>query len=139
MPTGPDYVVCRLCPFVRPRCHPLGMPRTSSPDGLGQLLEKQSSVVSRGQLLALGMKDNTMQYRLRRGGPWQTLLPGVYLTVSGVPSLSQKEMAALLFAGPGSLITGPMALMHHSIRSGSVVEDVIDVLVPVGRQRLSTG
>ena len=61
------------------------MPRTSSPNGLGELLEKQSCVVSRGQLLVLGMKDNTMQYRLRRGGPWQTLLPGVYLTVSPGP------------------------------------------------------
>ena len=114
------------------------MPRTSSPDGLADLLEQQSSVVSRTQLLVLGMKDNMMQYRLRRGGPWQTLLPGVYLAVSGVPSLSQKEMAALLYAGPGSLITGPTALMHHSIRSGSAV-DIIDMLVPVGRQRLSTG
>ena len=114
------------------------MPRTSSPDGLADLLEQQSSVVSRTQLLALGMKDNVMQYRIRRGGPWQTLLPGVYLAVSGVPSFSQKEMAALLYAGPGSLITGPTALLHHSIRSGSAV-DVIDVLVPVGRQRVSAG
>jgi hypothetical protein len=114
------------------------MPRTSSPDGLDGLLAKQSSVVSRGQLLDLGMKDNAMQYRVRRGGPWQTLLPGVYLAVSGVPSLSQKEMAALLYAGPGSLITGPLALMHHSIRVGSAV-DFIDVLVPMSRRRLSTG
>jgi hypothetical protein len=114
------------------------MPRTSSPDGLGELLSRQSCVVSRTQLLALGMSDRAMQYRVRRGGPWQTLLPGVYLTASGVPSLSQKEMAALLYAGPGSLITGPMALLHHSIRSGAAVE-VIDVLVPAGRQRLSTG
>ena len=45
------------------------MPRTSSPDGLGELLEKQFSVVSRGQLLALGMKDTAMQYRVRVGGP----------------------------------------------------------------------
>ena len=114
------------------------MPRTSSPDGLADLLEQQSSVVSRTQLLTLGMKDNVMQYRIRRGGPWQTLLPGVYLAVSGVPSFWGKEMAALLYAGPGSLITGPTALMHHSIRSGSAVE-VIDVLVPVGRQRVSAG
>jgi hypothetical protein len=106
------------------------MPRISIPDGLSALLDKQFFVASRGQLLALGMKDNSMQYRVRYGGPWQTLLPGVYLTTSGVPSLSQKEMAALLYAGPGSLITGPMALMHHSIRSGSVVDDVIDVLMP---------
>ena len=114
------------------------MPRTSSPAGLAGLLEQQSSVVSRGQLLALGMKDSAMQYRVRRGGPWQILLPGVYLTASGVPSLSQKEVAALLYAGPGSLITGPLALMHHSIRSGSAA-DVIDVLVPAGRQRVSAG
>ena len=115
------------------------MPRTSSPDGLGELLEKQSSVVSRGQLLALGMKDTAMQYRVRVGGPWQVLLPGVYLAASGIPSVSQKELAALLYAGPGSIVTGPTALMHHSIRSGSAVDDGIDVLVPANRQRLSTG
>jgi len=117
----------------------IAMPRTARPDGLDELLEKQFSVASRGQLLTLGLTDYAMQYRVRQGGPWQILLPGVYLTVTGVPSLGQKEMAALLYAGPGSLITGPMALMHHSIRSGSAVNDVIDVLVPAGRQRISTG
>jgi hypothetical protein len=76
---------------------------------------------------------------VRSGGPWQTLLPGVYLGASGVPSLPQKEMAALLYAGPGSVITGPMALMHYSIRSGPTAVDVIDVLVPAARQRHSTG
>jgi hypothetical protein len=101
-------------------------------------LEQQSSVVSRTQLLALGMKDRAMQYRVRRGGPWQKLLPGVYLATTGVPSLHQKELAALLYAGPGSMVTGPMALLHHGIRSGAGV-DVIDVLVPAGRQRLSSG
>jgi hypothetical protein len=115
------------------------MPRTSSPDGLADLLEQQSSVVSRTQLLALGMKDTAMQYRVRVGGPWRVLLSGVYIAANGVPSVSQKEMAALLYAGRGSLITGSMALMHHSIRSGSAFDGVIDVLVPADRQRLSTG
>ena len=114
------------------------MPRVSAPDGLAELLDRQLSVASRGQLLALGMKDNAMQYRVRAGGPWQTLLPGVYLTANGVPSFPQKEMATLLYAGPGSLITGPVALMHHSIRS-SAGTDLIDVLVPIERQRVSTG
>jgi hypothetical protein len=84
------------------------------------------------------MADNAMQYRVRPGGPWQALLPGVYLGVSGTPSLPQKEMAALLYAGPRSLITGPVALLHHGVRSASVL-DTIDVLVPIGRQRGSTG
>ena len=114
------------------------MPRIAQPDGLGELLDRQLSVVSRGQLLALGMTDRAMQHRVRAGGPWQALLPGVYLGVSGAPSQPQKEMAALLYAGPGSLITGPVALMHYSIRSGSDL-DVIDVLVPAARQRGSTG
>jgi hypothetical protein len=115
------------------------MPRTSSPDGLADLLEQQSSVVSRAQLLTLGMKDTAMQHRVRVGGPWRVLLPGVYVAANGVPSVSQKEMAALLYAGQGSLITGSMALMHHSIRSGSAFDGAIDVLVPADRQRLSTG
>jgi len=114
-----------------------GMPRIARLDGLDELLDKQLSVASRGQLLALGLADHMMQYRVRKGGPWQTLLPGVYLAATGMPSPYQKEMAALLYAGPDSLITGPTALMHYSIRSASA--DVIDVLVPVGRQRLSTG
>ena len=79
-------------------------------------MEKQFAVVSRGQLLALGMNDNAMQYRVRSGGPWQALLPGVYLGVTGAPNLLQKEMAAQLYAGPDSLITGPTALFHYGVR-----------------------
>jgi hypothetical protein len=114
------------------------MPVTVRIDGLGELLDRQFSVVSRGQLLGLGMKDNAMQYRVRAGGPWQTLLPGVYLGVTGAPSLRQKEMAALLYAGPGSLVTGPMALMQYGLRSPVTLE-AIDVLVPAGRRRGSIG
>jgi len=114
------------------------MPRISSPAGLPDLLNRQLSLASRSQLLHLGMKDNSMQYRLRVGGPWRALLPGVYLTTSGVPSLQQKEMAALLYAGPGSVITGPVALIHHCIRSDGDTS-IINVLVPTERQRMSTG
>jgi hypothetical protein len=114
------------------------MPVTARIDGLDELLGQQLSVVSRGQLLGLGMKDNAMQWRVRAGGPWQALLPGVYLGLTGAPNLLQKEMAALLYAGPASLVTGPLALMHHGLRSPLTLETV-DVLVPTGRQRLSTG
>lgn len=114
------------------------MPRTAQQDGVGELLDQQFSVVSRGQLLSLGLTDRAMQYRVRAGGPWQVLLPGVYLGVSGAPNLPQKEMAALLYAGSRSLITGPVALLHYGIR-GAPDLDTIDVLVPAGRQRGSTG
>ena len=112
------------------------MPRTARLDGLDALLAEQLCVVSRGQLLTLGMTDNAMQYRVRSDGPWQTLLPGVYLSVSGTPSPLQKQMGALLYAGPGSLITGAAALMHYNIRTRLDL-DIIDVIVPIERQRRS--
>jgi hypothetical protein len=114
------------------------MPVISRISGLGELLNQQFSVVSRGQLLNLGMKDNAMQWRIRSGGPWQALLPGVYLGLTGAPNLLQKEVAALLYAGQGSSITGPAALMHYGLRS-TVMLETVDVLVPSGRQRHSTG
>ena len=113
------------------------MPRTSSPDGLADLLEQQSSVVSRAQLLTLGMKDRALQYRVRRGGPWQKLLPGVYLATTGVPSLHQREVAALLYAGPGSVVTGLAALRHQWIRVEEASQ--VDVLVPADCFRRSVG
>ena len=114
------------------------MPRTSSLHGLDELLGKQLSVASRAQLLSLGLSDRVVQYRLRAGGPWQVLLPGVYLSTNGPASFRQREVAALLYAGPGSLVTGPAALMHHSIRSPAA-PDAIDVLVPTQRQRRDVG
>lgn len=114
------------------------MPVTLRISGLDELLDQQFSVISRSQLLGLGMSDHAMQYRVRRGGPWQTLLPGVYLGVSGAPNLPQKEMAAMLYGGPGSLITGPVALLHAGLRCASDLETV-DVLVPAGRQRRNAG
>jgi hypothetical protein len=107
-------------------------------EGLAELLDRQLSVVSREQLLAAGLSNRSMQYRIRAGGPWQALLPGVYLGVTGAPSMQQKEMAALLYAGPRSLVTGPVALMHYAVRSTPDL-DMIDVLVPVRRQRGNAG
>jgi hypothetical protein len=114
------------------------MPVTVRIDGLGELLHQQFSVVSRAQLRGLGMKDTAMQWRIRAGGPWQVLLPGVYLGVTGAPNLPQKDMAALLYGGPGSAVTGPAALMYHGLQGPGMLE-MVDVLVPAGRQRLSTG
>lgn len=65
------------------------------------------------------------------------MLPGVYLAATGTPTSLQQEMAALLYAGSGSLITGPAALRCHHI--GKAVPDRIDVLVPAARKRRDAG
>jgi hypothetical protein len=59
------------------------------------------------------------------------------MAATGAPTTLQQEMAALLYAGPGSVITGPAALRCHHIRTD--LTEFVDVLVPCTRQRRDTG
>jgi hypothetical protein len=105
-------------------------------DALFRVLEQQLDVISRQQALAAGLTKHALAHRLRPGGPWRGLLPGVYMAANGAPTTLQQEMAALLYAGPGSVITGPAALRSHHIRTE--LTEIIDVLVPSARQRRDT-
>ena len=82
-------------------------------DALDALLRKQQFVLSRAQAAGCGVTPAALQYRIRPGGPWQRLLPGVYLAVTGTPTPAQREIAALVYAGPGSVMTGLAALRRH--------------------------
>jgi hypothetical protein len=95
------------------------------------LLAGQRSVVSRKQAALLGVTRHGLAHRLRPGGSWQRLLPGVYLTTTGEPTDAQRQVAALLYAGPDSLITGVSALGFHAIRGPQT--EIVDVLVPANR------
>jgi hypothetical protein len=103
-------------------------------DALGRILERQLDVITRQQALADNMTSHALQHRIRPGGPWRTVLPGVYIAATGTPTIAQQEMAAMLYAGSGSVITGPAALRYHHIREDDP-SGLIDVLVPASRQR----
>jgi very-short-patch-repair endonuclease len=104
---------------------------------LADLLRRQKLVLRRDQALACGLPSAALAHRLRTGGPWQKLLPGVYLAMTGPASAEQREMAALLFAGPRSVLTGLAAARRHGLR---VPDDgPVDVLVPVDVRRHGTG
>src|SRR6266571_3963533 len=113
------------------------MPRKSEFDAarLDHILKEQHRVISRTQVLACGMSPRALHHRIAASGPWQRLLPGVYLTVTGMVTQDQREMAALLYAGRTSLITGPAAVRRHRLRSAG--PDVVDVLIPWHRRRQS--
>jgi hypothetical protein len=98
------------------------------------LLEYQRGALSRGQALSCGITPDGLRHRYRPGGPWQRLLPGVYLTSTGEPTSEQLQTAALLYAGPSSVITGPAALRHNRLRAPESRR--IDVLVPASRLRI---
>lgn len=117
------------------------MPRTATPDviRLRALLRRQHDVITREQALGCGLTRSGLAHRIRAAGPWQVLLPGIYLTVTGRPDHDQLDMAALLYAGPGSLLTGRAALRRHGLppQDSPGTDPGIDVLVPAGRQRRS--
>lgn len=115
------------------------MPRLSAYDiaQLRQILRAQHQVVTRAQALECGIPHATVDRRAATGGPWQKLLPATYLTVTGRPTAEQCQVAALLYGGPDSVITGPAAIRLHRLRSPG--PDAIDVLIPWAVKRQSTG
>ena len=102
---------------------------------LRALIGKQESVLSRAQALKGGLSRHAVGYRLRADGPWQALLPGVYLTVTGTPTAEQREMAAILYGGRGAVITGVAELRYENLVLPET--EVIDVLVPARVRRQS--
>jgi very-short-patch-repair endonuclease len=103
---------------------------------LNRILQEQHQVITRQQALACGMSRSTVDHRISMNGAWQRLLPGVHLAVTGMPTQDQRDIAALLYAGPRSVITGPVAVRRHRLRSPG--PDVVDVLVPWNVRRQST-
>lgn len=91
-------------------------------------------MLTRAEALGTGMTRRQLERRIRPGGPWQWLLPGVYLAVTGTPTRRQLEIAALRYAGPGSAITGLAALRRSGVRVPD--HSVITVLVRRGRTRV---
>src|SRR5207249_10416631 len=78
----------------------------SSQPSLSDILKKQRSVIARRQVL-VHLSERALDRRIRKGGPWQVLLPGVYGAFTGHPTQEQRMQAAVLYAGKGAFITGP--------------------------------
>ena len=104
---------------------------------LAELLRKQHAVIARRQTTMCGMTSDALWARIRPGGAWQRLLPGVYLAVTGTPTADQRDMAGLLYAGPGSILTAAAALRRLGLKAPRA--DIVDILVPAARTRRSTG
>jgi hypothetical protein len=97
------------------------------------LLRKQKGVITRGQAAGCSVTDAALRHRTRVDGPWQVVLPGVYLSRTGALTPAQRQIAAWLYGGQGAAITGSAALEWHGIRVRHA--DLVDVLVPLQRKR----
>jgi hypothetical protein len=80
--------------------------------GLENLLRAQDQMLTRQQALQyLSQAEVTA----RLGKFWQVLLPGIYATFTGTLTDRHRIRAALLHAGPGSMVNDLSALRLHRI------------------------
>lgn len=83
------------------------------------------------------MSPHLLKYRVREDGPWQPLIPGVYLVGTGPADHHQRAMAALLHGGPRSVITASAALRLHGLTR--TCDDAVDLLVPLASGMRDSG
>lgn len=69
---------------------------------IGELLELQSGVIARHQVLVNGMAEHDIRRLLRRR-EWSTVHPGVYVNHTGPLTFLQRAWAAVLLAWPAAL------------------------------------
>jgi hypothetical protein len=115
------------------------MPRLAAYDSalLATTLSKQHAVISRDQALACTLTPSALRHRIRPGGPWQVVLPGVYVTGTGALTNEQRNVAAFLHAGGALAVTGPAAVACHGIPCP--LSGLVDVLVPLTCRRTDVG
>ncbi|MEU6894229.1 hypothetical protein ABZ934_20965 [Streptomyces sp. NPDC046557] len=111
-----------------------------------RLARRQLNMATRHQLTtAAGVPDATITSRTRPGGPWQRLLPRVYLLQTGPPDHRQRALAAVLYAaestadplsGETAALTGGAALALLGIREAPYAP--ADVLVRAPRRVTAT-
>ncbi|HZF90051.1 hypothetical protein [Streptomyces sp.] len=140
-----------------------------SPRPLHHLPDGSRHVLTAAQLRAHGIPSAELATRCRPGGPWQQLLPGVYVLHPGPPTSEERLHAVLTYAAretatpavpsqpraegtgapprppraahPDAVITGLAALTLHGFTSSPPLPalDRIDVLVPRLRRLRTTG
>jgi hypothetical protein len=123
-------------------CHALGMPNRADFDAaVSRVAESQEGLITSAQLAQIGVSRSTIQRRNQLGGLWNRVLPGVHL-VSGSLEDRQRNQAALLYCGDGSVLTGLGALRLMGLKTMErqvTGSPDVHVLIPAGRRRLSTG
>lgn len=101
------------------------------------LVAAQDGLLHRSQAYSLGMSRARMRWWVARGH-WRFVLPAVFATFTGALSTRQRLLAATLYAGPGTQITGAAALRLYGVRCVPV-DAYVRILVPHGRQLRCSG
>ena len=101
------------------------------PPGLRRIIAEQAGTVSRRQVLRSGVSRSTIISKVARGS-WQQLHPGVYGAFTGTVSREARLWAAVLYAGPGALLSHETAA--EILRLTDRACPVIHVTIPGNRR-----
>jgi hypothetical protein len=101
------------------------------PSRLQAVAEAQCGVLSSSQIVQAGLTRGILDSRLRRGR-WRRLHPGVYATFSGEPSRAATLWAAILYAGPGAMLSHQTAAELWKLIDAP--SSVVHVTVPSNRR-----
>jgi hypothetical protein len=128
MPACIHKLAARLAAQVPPG-HSADMPAARAASPWGWPTELQAGVVTRSQALASGVTDKIIAAHLRRGR-WQRLQRGVYATFSGTPSRECLLWAAVLRAGPRSVLSHQTAAQLWRLSAAEPAR--IHITMPMG-------
>jgi hypothetical protein len=111
-----------------------------SPQAAGHHGRAADTVVTERRLKHRGLSDQQIADRCGPGGPWQQVLPQVYLLHPGPPSSQERVRAALLYAGrdpraPRAMVTGPAALALYGFACVPALAGLPRIDVLIGRHR----
>ncbi len=95
------------------------------------LLRDQLGLLTRAQLRDGGVSDAAVRWHL--GRHWRIVLPGVYQLDRRPTVRLQREVAALLLAGPGAALSGLTAAASFGLKSADP-GDAVHVVVPAPRR-----
>lgn len=104
---------------------------------IANIVGDQDGLITRTQAVAAGMSASAVDRALRNR--WQVVLPGVYASFTGPLSVIHRLRAAVLYGGPGAMVTGPMACALSGFNYAPDPNGIVDVLVGLARQRVDTG
>lgn len=113
------------------RARILAAMESNIPSALRRVIAEQADVVSRQQVLRAGVSASTIAHKVRHRW-WQQLHPGVYGTFTGIVTWEARLWAAVLYAGPGALLSHETAAELLGLSDHRCA--VIHVTVPASRR-----
>jgi hypothetical protein len=116
-----------------PATRPSARGRGPGPVSLDLLLAQQDGLITREQARAAGMSAAEIDERLRRRR-WQPLQPRVYLAGGARPDPAIRMRAALLWAGPSAVLSGPAAAWWHGLLDEPPGQPTLTVGAAAGRR-----